>query len=59
MAESLDTLYLHETRATRVVVVQIALIALATAAVILIAIHRTILGIQWRLEDVLTVAALV
>lgn len=59
MTESPDPLYLHETRATGVVVVQIALMALATAAVILIAVHRTIVGIPWSLEDVLTMVALV
>lgn len=62
MTESTNPQYLHETRTTRVVVVQIALMTLATAAVVLIAIDKMIRRTHyapWLLETVLTTAAMV
>ena len=59
MTESLDSLYLHESRATTVVVVQTVLMILATVAVILVAIHKTIRDSLWSLEAFLIMAALV
>lgn len=59
MTQFLDPQYLHETRATRIVVVQIVLMTLATAAVFLIAVHKTVRGIPWRLDDILIMVALV
>ena len=59
MTESLDALYLHETRAPRVVAVQIGLVTLATVAVILIAIQKWIHRCFWELDVILTIVALV
>ena len=59
MTESLDALYLHETRALLVVAVQIGLMMLATVAVILIAIHKWMSRCFWQLDLILTIVALV
>lgn len=59
MTESLNPQYLHETRTTRVVVVQIALMTLVTAAVTLIAIDKMIRRTHCVLETMLTTAAMV
>lgn len=59
MTGSLDPLSLDETRATRIIVVQIAMMVLATAAVILIVIFKILRGIPWGSDHMLTIAALV
>lgn len=59
ITESLDLLYLHETRAPRVIAVQIGLMTLATVAVILIAIQKSICRCSWSLDVILTIVPLV
>lgn len=59
MTMSLDPQHLRETRVTKIMVVQTALMTLATAAVILIAIEKMIRRTTHGLEAILITAAMV
>lgn len=59
MAESHDLLYLQESRAPRILVAQITLMILASAAMFLLAVNKRFQRIGLRYDDSLIIAAFV